>query len=155
MSRGSRESSRPPSNYTSRRYQDQRDTRDYEDKREKIDRMYDDKIYDRSDRLPPQSMLSQAQPSYSSGRYDVRRTQSSSFIERFPRQSKKYISESQPDRDLPRRSPDSQGKRDRSPSDYVTETEKIADIIKKEYQVNPPIQLNLAPPVLLDTKTWD
>ena len=149
MSRSQRDS-RPPNSYSSRRYpdpRDPRDPRDYEDKREKMERMYDD----RQDRLLPQSISQQTpQGAY---RYEMRRAQSSSFNDRFSRSPRKYNNE-QMDRDTSYRSPDSQGKRDRSPSEYISEIDKISDIIKKEYQVNPPIQLNIAP-TLHYPKPWD
>lgn len=153
MSRSQRDS-RPPSNYP-RRYidprdlRDLRDPRDYEDKREKMERMYDEKIYERVDRYIPQSINSQTPPGY---RYEVRRTQSSNYFERFPR-SKKYNDQSESQQPY-RPPPEVQPKRDRSPIDYVSDVDKISEIIRKEYQVYPPIELDRAPE-FSNPKPWD
>ncbi|OHT04880.1 hypothetical protein TRFO_27555 [Tritrichomonas foetus] len=178
-SRGQREY--PPRSYSNnyqRRYQDSRDYRsDFDDRREKVDRVssYDnDKNYDRSDRnidrnadrnidsrqIESRQMSNSGIPISSSGyssRYESRgRPPSAGYFDR-ENSRRKYNSsyESQTDHDLPRRTPEAQIKgRDRSPADYVTESERIAEMIRKEYQINPPVQMNIAP-VFMNIELWD
>ena len=144
------------SNYPSRRYQDPRDYRNsYEEKRDKMDNTYDDK-FSRRNHNPRDQYSSQTNPNQSEygSRYDIHRATSSGYFDRESHWARKYSYEQEEPMPNPRIPSEITSKRDRSSTDYVYDHDNIAELIKKEYQVNPPIQLNLPKP-FLDMKFWD
>ena len=138
------------SGYGQRRYQDGRDFRDFDDRRDKprdMDRIYDDK--DRS-RDPQNQPINGPQGPYNPRSYDIGRNSSSNYYEsRAPNRSKSSY-DAPADPQIARRSTDGQSKKEPP----MSEAKRISNIIAKEYLINPPIQLNY-PAVFDGMETWD
>lgn len=141
------------SNYHPRRYQESRDSRNpYDDKRDRMNNMYEDKYSHRNHSRDYTSQpISNQMGEYN--RYDIRRPPSSGYMdrERRPKSFNHEVDDSNPNQRFPS---DIMSKRERTSADYPSEQERIAELIKKEYKVNPPIQLNLPKP-LHQNALWD